>query len=529
MRAMPLNAQNIAVVGAGIGGLSAALELSHLGANVTVIESATGPGGKMRTLPTEAGPVDAGPTVFTMGWIFDELFAAVGERFQDHVTLKPLDVLARHHWRNAPTLDLFADPDASRDAIGRFAGQRAVREFDSFSARARRLFDALYIPVMCAANPTPFSVARASLGNGPSLLRDLAPLKSFGALLDSSFTDPRLAQLFGRYATYVGGSPYLSPAVLALIWHAEASGVARIEGGMASLVRCLERLCRARGVQFRYETTVQQIVVRDGKTSGVALSGGDAIECPTVLFNGDPAALASGLLGPGPQKAAPARPRGRRSLSAWVWTFAAEVGHAPLEHHNVVFGDNSQAEFDDLFRVGRKPQDPTLYVCAQDRSAAAVRGPERFQIIMNAPADGDICTPTEQEIRQCEARVFQRLTEAGLPLNPPVAENALTTPWDFAQLFPGTGGALYGTNPHSLMSTFHRPRARSEVPGLYLAGGGIHPGPGVPMATLSGRLAAAAIRADLASTSRSRRTAMPGGTSTGSRMTAPAVSRSSGS
>ncbi|MEM9779648.1 MAG: 1-hydroxycarotenoid 3,4-desaturase CrtD [Pseudomonadota bacterium] len=526
---MPLNAQNIAVVGAGIGGLAAALELSHLGANVTVVERAAGPGGKMRTLPTEAGPVDAGPTVFTMAWVFEELFAAVGLRLDEHLSLKPLDLLARHHWRGSPNLDLFADPAASRDAIGRFAGARAVREFDAFSARARRLFEAFDVPVMRAADPSVLSVTRANLMSGPALLRDLAPLKSFGAMLESSFTDPRPSQLFGRYATYVGGSPYLSPAVLALIWYAEASGVSRVEGGMVAVAQSLERLCRSKGVQFRYQTTVQEITVTEGRTTGLALSGGDMIECPTVLFNGDPAALSAGLLGKGAKKATPARARTRRSLSAWVWTFAAEAGAAPLAHHNVLFGDNSRAEFDDLFRVGRTPVDPTLYVCAQDRSAAGTPGAERFQIIMNAPADGDICTPTEQEMRQCETRVFQRLHEAGLPLTPPTAENALTTPWDFAQLFPGTGGALYGSNPHSLMSTFQRPRARSSLPGLYLAGGGVHPGPGVPMATLSGRLAAAAIRADLASTSKSRRTATPGGISTGSPTTAPAVSRSSGS
>ncbi|MEM7615311.1 MAG: NAD(P)-binding protein, partial [Pseudomonadota bacterium] len=177
---MPLNAQNIAVVGAGIGGLAAALELSHLGANVTVVERAAGPGGKMRTLPTEAGPVDAGPTVFTMAWVFEELFAAVGLRLDEHLSLKPLDLLARHHWRGSPNLDLFADPAASRDAIGRFAGARAVREFDAFSARARRLFEAFDVPVMRAADPSVLSVTRANLMSGPALLRDLAPLKSFG-------------------------------------------------------------------------------------------------------------------------------------------------------------------------------------------------------------------------------------------------------------------------------------------------------------------------------------------------------------
>ncbi len=522
---MPLTSQQITIVGAGIGGLTAALELSALGARVTVIERAAGPGGKMRTLPTEAGPVDAGPTVFTMRWVFEELFAAVGESLEAHLTLTPLDRLARHHWRGAPSLDLYADPARSRDAIGDFAGAQAARDFDAFSARARRLFETLEGPVMRASDPKPLSVASAVLGNAPRLLRDMAPLRSLASLLERSFTEPKLRQLFGRYATYVGGSPYLSPAILALIWHAEASGVARVTGGMGAIAKCIEGLCKARGVIFRYNTMAETILTKSGRVTGIALPEGEVIETDTVLFNGDPAALAAGLVGAAARSATPARTRAQRSLSAWVWTFAADPGAGKLPHHSVVFNDDYRREFDDLFRLGRLPQDPTLYVCAQGGQPGA----ERFQVLMNAPATGDVSTPSEQEIRQCETRVFKRLAEAGLPLKAPTAENALTTPWDFDQLFPGTGGALYGTNPHSMMTTFRRPRARSALPGLYLAGGGVHPGPGVPMATLSGRLAVAAIVADRASTFRSGRTAMPGGMSTGSRTTAHAVSRSSGS
>lgn len=525
---MPLTTQQITIVGAGIGGLTAALELSALGASVTVLEAAAGPGGKMRTLPSEAGPVDAGPTVFTMRHVFDELFATVGETLEDHLTLHPLERLARHHWRGSGTLDLYADPARSRDAIGAFAGARAAREFDAFSARARRLFTTLEGPVMRAADPTPLSVAAATWRHAPQVLRDMAPTRSLARLLRSSFTDPRLRQLFGRYATYVGGSPYASPAILSLIWHAEASGVFQVEGGMGAVAQKLEALCKARGVVFRYGTPVDMVLVSSGRVTGVALQGGAQLQTETVVFNGDPAALGSGLVGEAARAAAAPRLRGQRSLSAWVWTFAADPGGADLTHHNVMFGDDYPSEFHDLFRLGRVPQDPTLYICAQAGvSGRAMRGPERFQVLMNAPANGDVTAPSEKEIRQCEKTVFQRLAEGGLSLSPPTAENALTTPWDLDRLFPGSGGALYGTNPHSLMTTFRRPRARSRVEGLYLAGGAVHPGPGVPMAALSGRLAVAAILEDRASTLRSRRTGTPGGMSTVSRRTAGAVSRSS--
>lgn len=518
------------MIGAGIGGLTAALELAQHGLDVTVVERASGPGGKMRTLSSVAGPIDAGPTVFTMPWVFEQLFDTLGETLSDHLSLEPLDIIARHHWRGSEKLDLFADSEKSRDAIGTFAGARAVGEFDRFNARAKRLFDTMREPVMTAATPTPLSVARATIARAPQLLRDMAPHRSFAGTLERSFSDPRLQQLFGRYATYVGGSPYLSPGILALIWHAEASGVSCVKGGMGAVAQALEALARARGVTFRYNTQAHRILLKDGRAAHVELPDGEVLDAGAVLFNGDPSALGAGLLGKDASGASPARPRRDRSLSAWVWTFAAHAGAAPLAHHNVYFSDNYRAEFDELFRIGHRPKDPTLYLCAQDRLGDdAPGGAERFQIIMNAPADGDIITPTDQEIRQCETMVFRRLGEAGLTLAPPEAENALTTAWDFAALFPGTGGAIYGRNPHGMMATFKRPHARSALPGLYLAGGAVHPGPGVPMAALSGRQAAAAIMADRALMSKSRLTAMPGGTSTDSRTTASAVSRSSAS
>ena len=517
---------SIVVIGAGIGGLAAAAELSHAGLDVTVLERAAAPGGKMRTVDSRAGPVDAGPTVFTMAGVFDALFAALDEVPERHLTLRPLDLLARHHWRGAPALDLHADPGRSRDAIGAFAGARAAAEFDAFNARAARLFAAFDAPVMRHPDPTVTSVARATMGRLPGILGDMAAGRSLAGMLGRAFSDPRLAQLFARYATYVGGSPYLSPAILALIWHAEAQGVATVRGGMAALARALEGLATARGARFRYGCGAARIEAAGGRARAVITEAGERLPAAAVLFNGDPAALGAGLLGPAARPAGVRRPPRRRSLSAWVWTFAGDPDGARLAHHNVYFSDDYRAEFAQLFGQRRTPADPTLYLCAQDRGDgdAAPGGAERFQILMNAPADGDGAPPTEEEIRQCGTRVFTRLAEAGVPLSRP-GRATLTTASDFAALFPGSAGALYGTAPHGSLATLRRPRARSPVPGLYLCGGAVHPGPGVPMAALSGRLAAAAIMADRASTYGWTPTAMPGGTSTGCPTTGAAAFR----
>jgi 1-hydroxycarotenoid 3,4-desaturase len=249
-----------------------------------------------------------------------------------------------------------------------------------------------------------------------------------------------------------------------------------------------------------FGTEARRIEVAAGAVSGVRLVDGDLLPAERVVFNGDPRALFTGLLGPAVERAVPAAAVSPRSFSAWVWSHAATPRGVPLHHHNVFFGRSSRAEFDELAR-GRIPQDPTLYVCAQDRgSDLHPPGPERFEIILNGPPVRPGGAFDDTEYARCKTRTFSMLDRMGLNFSTLPGRSALTTPHDFAALFPGSEGAIYGRSPHGMTAAFHRPRARSLVPGLYLAGGGVHPGPGMPMAVLSGRHAAAAILADLAST-----------------------------
>jgi 1-hydroxycarotenoid 3,4-desaturase len=292
------------------------------------------------------------------------------------------------------------------------------------------------------------------------------------------------------------------------------------------VAQVLEGLARARGATFLYGTRAQRIEVQGGRAVAVQTTAG-RLPADAVMFNGDPRALATGLLGEAGRSAVPARAVEPRSLSAYVHAFAAVPSGPDLAYHTVFFGPSTGAEFAPLAR-GQRPGQATLYLCAQDRALGTPGGPERFEIILNGPPTGDR-PETQTEVAACQRQVFERLARFGLRFSPQPGPNSLTTPHGFARMFPASQGSLYGRSPHGLTAGLQRPVARTPVPGLYLAGGGAHPGAGVPMATLSARHAAAAIMSDLALTSRSRRTAMPGGMSTGSAMTGQGPSPSSAS
>ena len=505
------------VVGAGMGGLAAAIRLAAMGLSVTVVEAAEAPGGKARAIPSAAGPVDCGPTVLTLRHVFDALFALGGARLEDHVTLIPQPVLARHWWPESPTLDLFPEREANIEAIRTFAGPREAEAFARFDRLAEGLFQTFDAPVMQAARPDLAAIARASLAR-PTLWPALLPGLSLNRLLRQYFRDPRLVQLFARYATYVGGRPRHSPAVLSLIWRAEGAGVWAVAGGMHSLAAALAQVAEGMGVRFRYATRARRIVTQGGRVTGVEVEGG-TLPAGICVFNGEPAALTTGLMGEAAARALPARATQPRSLSAWVWAFAARPHGADLIHHNVFFTEDPEAEFGPIGR-GDMPEKPTLYICAEDRAALPPPDAlERFEIILNAPA-GDHSHPDEEA--RCRTRTFQRLRRFGLTFSPDPQASSLTTPAMLARRFPASEGAIYGRSPEGAMATFQRPTARTALPGLYLAGGGAHPGAGVPMAALSGMHAAEAIRQDRISASRSAPTATPGGISTASATTEPA-------
>ena len=487
---------------------------------MTLVEAAAGPGGKLRAVDVGGKAIDGGPTVFTMRGVFEDIFDACGASLSDYLAMRPATTLARHTWGNA-RLDLFADPAASEAAIGDFAGAAEARGYRAFRAEAKRLFEALDRPFLRDTKVDPLTLGWRLGVRG---LADYCTLRAYTSLwraLGGYFADPRLRQLFGRYATYCGSSPFKCPATLMLIAHVEASGVWLVEGGMHQLALALEALGRRGGVRFRYDAPVREIVVERGRAAGVVLNDGERIAATSVVCNADPAAIGTGRFGDAAQHAASPVPPARRSLSALVWTADAAANGFPLGRHNVFFSGDYPAEFKAL-AAGRLADAPSVYVCAQDRddTGAAPPGRERIQIIVNAPPTGDATTLKQAEIDTCTRRMLNGVSRAGLSLD--LGNSAvLTTPSDFEGLFPSTGGALYGAASHGWAASFRRQGSRTRIPGLYCAGGSTHPGAGVPMAALSGRLAVDCLLKDRASTFGSMRTAMLGGISTRPAMTAP--------
>lgn len=495
----------VAIVGAGIAGLVSALELARAGYDVHVLERQGAPGGKMRQIRVGGRLVDAGPTVFTMRWVFERIFGDAGKVFADEVRLKPLSILARHAWSGDKRLDLFAGVEQSADAIAMFAGSREANGFRSFCARARDVYQTLEEPFIRSPQPTPISLAFSSGLKGLGDMWRISPFSTLWSALGDHFQDPHLRQLFGRYATYCGSSPFDAPATLMLVAHVEQDGVWIIEGGMHGLARAIEKIAKENGARFTYDAEVEEVLARDGRVSGVRLRNGESLEADNVIVNADCAAVAAGLFGRAVAATVSPLRRDQRSLSAMTWVMNAQTSGFPLVRHNVFFSDDYQAEFDDIFGRARLPREPTVYVCAQDRSddgAEYPGGPERLLVLVNAPATGDMDRYNGAEAAECEERTFALLKRLGLDVDRASADTVLTTPAQFNDLFPATGGALYGAASHGWMASFSRPGGKTRIPGLYLAGGSVHPGPGVPMAALSGWLAAAQLAVDLNSTRR---------------------------
>jgi 1-hydroxycarotenoid 3,4-desaturase len=449
------------VVGAGLGGLAAAIELAAAGLDVTVVESGSRAGGKAAPQTVNGIDVDTGPSVLTLPEVFDAVFQAAGSRFDAEVTLRRLDPGFRYLWPDGAQVDVFHDPADTVASVRGALGGRAASDLERFLAYAKRIWDAAAPHFVYGDAPTAWSM----LWKAPRLLRQVAavdPLRTMHKAVQQQVHEPHLRDLLLRYATYNGSDARTAPATLNCIAHVElALGAWGIEGGIGALVDAFERVARRLGVAFLFDTPVRRLQTRGRAVTGVILDGA-SLTADVVVCNADVAHLATELLPSPLRRGGPSPPR-VPSMSGWVGIMAA----APRERvaHTVLFPEVYDEEFADLFDRDRPPADPTVYLCAQDLAHGRTGWGAAMPLFLMANAP-----PEPVQGRRGE----------------------------LAQRFPGSRGSLYGAASNTQLAAFQRPPNRvAALPGLYLASGSAHPGGGMPMVTQSGRAAAAAVLNDL--------------------------------
>jgi 1-hydroxycarotenoid 3,4-desaturase len=501
---------HVVVIGAGAGGLAAALGLAVRGARVTVLEARDEPGGKMGTVTLDGVTCDTGPSLLTMPDVLEGLLVEAGTTLAAEVTLRRLDPAFRYLYDDGTALRVFHETAATLAEVRTVLGAPAEAELAHFLDYARRIWDAA-APAF-VYGPSPGVSSLRAYGAGLGLVHALAaidPLRSQWSAITAQVKDPHLRQLLARYATYNGSHPWRAPATLNCIAHVElALGGYGVEGGLHAVATALQRVAERHGVTFRFGARVQSIRLKPlVGVQGVVLESGEVLNADAVVVNADVANLVGAFL-PSPPASLKARLKGplapQPSMSGWTALIRARIDHDPdRAPHTVLFTADYAAEFADIFDRRRPPTDPTIYLCAQSRAhgRATWRGDaEALFVMVNAPptelaARG--VAATDEAYAALEARVVEKLVARGLIA---AGDDVVwrRSPADLERAFPGSRGSIYGASSNGATAAFLRvPNRIAEVRGLYVASGGAHPGGGVPMCLLSGKQAASACARDL--------------------------------
>jgi phytoene desaturase len=469
----------IAVVGAGVGGLAAAIRLAHAGHRVTVYEQAAAAGGKCARVQAGGFTWDAGPSLLTMPWVFEALFAETGAPLARELELLRVEPVTRYAFADGSELELSADLPRAMAALEAWS-PGAGADWARFLCVCAGMWRAS-LPVLEGPPPWPPRL-RAEPRPAPGDLLRVRPWWTLRALARAVVRDPRLRLVVERFATYAGADPRRAPAALAVAGYVEhAFGAWHPRGGLYELVAALVRRLEAVGGELRLRTPVRRIEVRGGRAAGVH-TGAGLEAADVVVAGGDELAVRRGLLARG----APRRGERERSLSGLALLLGVRGRTPGLVHHTIRFPADYDAEFDDVFARRRPPRDPTVYVsasCATD-PAEAPAGCENWFVLVNAPAVGD-----GADWDAAEAAVIERLG-----VGERILAHARRTPGDLERETGAVGGAIYGPAPHGRLGTLRRAgHTVRGVRGLWLVGGTAHPGGGLPLVALGAATVARAI------------------------------------
>ncbi|WFE29476.1 phytoene desaturase family protein [Solwaraspora sp. WMMD791] len=490
----------VVVIGAGVGGLAAAIRLAHGGHDVTVVEQADTVGGKLarwtRQTPDGEFTFDTGPSLLTLPQVFADLFDATGEPLEKVLDLVALDPIVRHRFpgvgdTDAAWLDSCADPARFTDRIAAALGDGAAADWQRVWRRAQRIWDASWRDVLRREVGSPLAMARLAYRLGD--LAAIAPGRTLRGVLRRDVRDPRLRTLLERYATYTGADPRRAPAALLAVPYAElAFGGWYVRGGLGALADALLSRCLDLGVVVRTATTVTAIDAAGGRVHGVRVAGESRpVPADVVVANVDALRVYRELL---PHAGRLARLTDR-SLGGFVLLLGVRGRTEQLAHHTVFFPGDYDAEFDAVFgdpgrgRPARPAADPTVFVTVADDPAARPDGHEAWFVLVNA-ARQDLSLAGVDWRREGLAdayadHVLRVLAERGVDVRDRVLFREVRTPADLAATTGTPGGSIYGTAGGLL-----RPANRGPAAGLFLVGGSVHPGGGLPMVTLSAQIVA---------------------------------------
>ncbi len=489
-------AEPIVIIGAGIGGLSAAIHLAGAGRRVLVLEQNSTVGGKMSQICDAGFRWDTGPSVITMRPVLESLFTSVGRRLEDYLTLLPVEPLTRYFYPDNTALDATRDWPHMAEQIARL-DERDVAGYLDYLAYAARLHRITSPSFIYGDPPSLHSFTQVP----PADVLKIDAWRSMDGAIRGHVHSPHLRQLLGRFATYVGASPYQAPATLNVIAHVELTGgVWYPPGGIYKIAQALQRLAEELGVEIRTNCAVQQIDVQRGRIQGVRLADSTTIPATAIIANVDVATVYERLLPESVVK--PQRvntlTKAESSCSGFIMLLGIEGQHAQLAHHNIFFSSDYRREFDAIFQQGVPPDEPTVYVAITAKADPQDAPPncENWFVLVNVPALNDQFD-WQTEAEDYGNLVLKRLRSFGLDVRDRIKVKRLLTPHDLERLTGARRGALYGTSSNDMLAAFRRPHNRaSDITGLYFAGGTTHPGGGVPMVMLSGGVAARLLLAD---------------------------------
>jgi phytoene desaturase len=495
----------VGVVGGGLGGLAAAVTLAARGYDVVLCEQSTWLGGKAAVLREGGFRFDMGPTILTVPSVLARIFSEANRRLEDELDLIPLEPQWRCFFSDRTTLDLVSNAQSMKERLHAFApGWAVAADYERFLNYSKKLHEISkrYFFWRSIGSMADMFDWKSSLQ--PGLLADVLKLRlgrSVAQTVRSMVPEPRVAQMLDHFTQYIGSSPEQSPAVLCGIAHMQTSeGVWYPRGGTRAIPQALANLATSLGVEIRVATGIQSLALEGRRVIGMRAESGELIDVDAVVSNADSVRTHRELVGGKAGKKFDRRRRYEPACSGVVLYLGLNRRFEHLAHHNFVFSADPHEEFDFIYRQGEPAPDPTCYVCTPARTDPDVAPPggEALYVLVHTPYlrdhhDWNAMFPDYRK------RIIEKLKEtAGLSaLEDSIRVERWLTPKDIHERYRVLNGAIYGLASHGKFTGAFKPSNRSpDVDGLYVAGGSAHPGPGMPMALMSGWIAADALDSD---------------------------------